>query len=221
MSHIQNIRSFTSKDTNKHALVMCGFGGSIWQVKRLIRTLIRDGYNVTALDFSKHVLSSGDINHLIELTNEITAFAEEEYQKLKQPILLVGISLGALMALNILRRSKHFSKGVLITGGDIVKIARKVHKQAWPMPINEHMRLWQDVNMYTNPTLLKNKKLLFVLPKRDVFADIVDVRREASLQQAAGNTLIMVERPAFGHIGTIIEETILFPGRTIGYIERL
>lgn len=223
MSLINNRRRYPSKQANaKPALVMCGFGGSIWQVKRLIRTLNRAGYDVAALDFPEAVLSSGDPKQLLALVDEVVQFAEDEAKKTDEPILLVGISLGALIALNILRRSQRFHEGVLITGGDIVKIARKLCPKVWqPLAHEEHKALWQSVNMYTDPKLLADKHLLFVLPKRDKLIEIPDIHKETATQQQAGNDLTLVQRGAFGHVGTIVEETILFPGRTLEYIEQV
>ncbi|HSX02888.1 MAG TPA: hypothetical protein VLI05_06285 [Candidatus Saccharimonadia bacterium] len=133
--------------------------------------------------------------------------------------LLLGISLGALLSLNLMRRSNLFDTGVFITGGDIVKVAqRKYGAAVWLQPYEELADYWRDVNMYTAPTRLAGKRLLFVLPSRDKLIDPEDVRREALAQQAAGNRLILLERHQFGHIGTIIEETILFPRRVLGYI---
>jgi len=222
MRLIQNIREFPSKKAHaKPALLMCGFGGNIWQVKRLITVLNRAGYNVTAMDFSKQVLSEGDPTLLPQLVDEVVALAEDRAKKAKEPVLLVGISLGALISLNILRRSPYFDAGVMITGGDIVKVAQRLYRQTWPQNYNELAGTWKMINMYTDPALLKNKRLLFVLPKRDRLIDIADVRNEVKTQQAAGNNLTLIERRAFGHIGTIIEEAILLPGRTLRYIKHL
>lgn len=144
MSLIKNIKQFPAKRGNKHALLMCGFGGSIWQTWRLIKLLNQNGYNVTALDFSKEALSLGDPALLPSLTDEVAAFAENEAKRLGSPPLLIGISLGALMSLNILRRSTVFMKGVLITGGDIVKVAKKIYRNAvWPQSYTELAALWQ------------------------------------------------------------------------------
>jgi hypothetical protein len=222
-SLIKNIRHYPAKvPGDKTAFVLCGFGGSIWQTKRLLRVLHRSGYDVLALDFPKEVLSKGDPKLLIDLMNEVVRFAEQEAKKVNTPILLVGISLGALVSLNILRRSKSFSKGVLVTGGDIVKVAQNIYgHQVWPQTYRELAVTWQSINMYSRPEQLEGKKILFVLPSRDKLIDPSDVRREVKLQNKAGNILILKERPAFGHVGTIIEETILFPKRILAYIEKL
>jgi len=222
MSLVQNIRDFPSKHANtKPALLMCGFGGNIWQVKRLINTLNRAGYDVTAMDFSKSVLSEGDATLLPQLVGEVVKLAEARARKATQPILLVGISLGALISLNVLRRSAHFTAGVMITGGDIVKVAKRLYPKVWPQTYDELARSWESINMYTDPALLRGKRLLFVLPKRDRLIDIADVRAEVDTQRRAGNKLLLIERRAFGHIGTIIEEAIILPHRTLRYIKHI
>ncbi len=201
---------------------MCGFGGSIWQTKFVIHTLHGLGYDVVALDFSETVLSDGNPRLLLDLTREVVAFAETQAKKTPAPILLVGISLGALMALNILRRSKLFTMGVLITGGDIVKVAQNIYgSKVWPQSYKELAVLWRSVNIYSDPSELADKRLVFVLPSKDRLIHPDDVRREVKTQTAAGNKIVLIERHFFGHIGTIIEETVLFPKRIVGYIRQV
>ena len=217
---INDVREFPAKKLHaKPALLICGFGGNIWQVKRLINLLNRDGYDVTALDFSKTVLTKGDPTLLPALVSEVVAFADKRAKASKEPILLVGISLGALLSLNILRRSQYFHTSVMITGGDIVKVAQRwCGTKVWPQTYDELAKRWQNINMYTDPKLLRGKHVLFVLPKRDKLIDVEDVRAEVKKQQCAGNDLTLIERRAFGHIGTIIEEAIVLPHRTRSYI---
>lgn len=222
MSHIQHIRTYLTRSLQpKRALLLCGFGGNIWQVKRLINVLNRLGYTVTALDFSKEVLSKGDPVLLPALVQEVVEFAEREAKKGDQPVLLVGISLGALISLNILRRSTYFDTGVMITGGDIVKVAQRLYPKKWQQSYDDLAQQWKYINMYTEPKLLNGKHLLFVLPQRDRLIDVEDVRNEVALQQKHGNDLHLIERRAFGHIGTIIEEAIILPHRTKRYIKQV
>jgi pimeloyl-ACP methyl ester carboxylesterase len=223
MSSTKHVRCYAAKTPSaQEVLLLCGFGGSIWQTKRLVNVLRRDGYNVTALDFPKEVLSAGDMQALPNLVREVVAFAEAKAKSAGKPMLLVGISLGALISLNIIRRSPLFSHGVLVTGGDIAKIAQRMYGHTvWPQSYEELAREWQSINMYTPPTELAGKRLLFVLPAKDRLIDPTDVHREVKIQNDAGNHLLLVTRHAFGHIGTIVEETILFPHRILGYIARL
>lgn len=223
MSLIKTIKRYPARiPGRKAAFVLCGFGGSIWQTKRLLRVLHRAGYDVLAMDFPKEVLSTGDQQMLINLMHEVTAFAETEAKKIGKPILLVGISLGALVSLNVMRRSKLFNTGVLVTGGDIVKVAHNIYgRKVWPQPHKELAAVWQSLNMYSHPDELKEKRLLFVLPSKDKLINPNDVRNEVKIQNQAGNVLILVERHTFGHVGTIIEETILFPKRILGHIRQI
>lgn len=201
---------------------MCGFGGSIWQTWFLVKTLNGAGYDVTALDFSETVLSEGDPDLLLGLVEEVVMYAEAEARKTAEPILLIGISLGALMTLNILRRSELFDVGIGITGGDIVKVAQNIYgMKVWPQPYEELAATWQGVNIYSEPSKLAGKRLLFVLPERDKLIDPNDVREEVGAQAGVGNRLTLIERPIFGHIGTIVMETILFPKRVLRYIRQI
>lgn len=136
-------------------------------------------------------------------------------------MLLLGVSLGTLISLNILRRSELFETAVMITGGDIAKIAQKMYPKAWPQSYTELAETWKGVNMYTEPRLLQGNRLLFVLHVSTKLIDVQDVRNEITHQQAAGNHLQYVERGRHDYVGTIIEETVLFPKRTLGYIEQL
>ena len=226
MSLIRTTKYFPAKQgstvQDDDILFMCGFGGAIWQTKRLIGQLNCAGYNVTALDFPRSVLSSGDATLLPELVDEVVAFAEVLAKNSSRKILLVGISLGALMSLNILRRSNTFDRAVGITGGNIATVAKKLYgNKVWPQSHAELLEQWKSVNIYTDPELIRGKRIIFVLPERDKLIDTSEVIGEIGLQNRAGNSMQLVTRGTFSHIGTIIEETILFPSRTITYIETL
>ena len=223
MSLINNTHHYpTTSPDPKEVILMCGFGGAIWQTRRLTNVLTRAGYNVTALDFPKSVLSKGDPTLLPKLVDEVVTFVEGKAKQTDQKILLVGISLGSLLSLNIFRRSQYFDRAVMITGGNIVTVAQKIfgHK-VWPQSHDGLSELWQDINIFTEPDILKNKRALFVLPTRDKLIDTTEVLQEIDKQNKAGNHITLVKRGTFSHIGTILEETVLFPKRVLGYIERL
>jgi pimeloyl-ACP methyl ester carboxylesterase len=220
-SYIRTTKTYFSPDAGKYAFVLCGFGGSIWQLRRLIRVLQRQGYNVIAMDFGAEVLSSGDPSLLPQLVDEVVTSVENTQHELGQPMLLVGVSLGALLALNVLRRSADFDKAVLITGGDIVKVAQRLYPQAWPQSYDDLAKQWRAINMYSDPGQLRGKHAHMVLPTKDKLIDPDDVRQETKRQQQAGNDLELLERNWFGHLGTIIEEAVLFPRRTKQYIARV
>lgn len=222
MSLINNSRHFPTKaSTPRRILLLCGFGGAIWQTRRLVGVLNRAGYDVTALDFPKRVLSEGDPALLPELVNEVVAFAENEARKGEDEILLVGISLGALISLNILRRSAHFSKAVMITGGNIATVAQNIYGDSWPQSLAELSVLWKSVNMFSEPGEWQGKRALFVLPAKDKLIDTAEVIEEINKQTRAGNTITLIRRGSLGHVGTIIEETIIFPRRTLEYLRKL
>jgi len=222
MSLIQNTKRFTSKRKNaKELILLCGFGGAIWQTRRLIFVLNHAGYNVTALDFPKKILSAGDPTLLPQLVDEVVAFVENEARKRKEKILLVGISLGSLLSLNIFRRSKLFDVAIMLTGGNIVTVAQNIYgSRIWPQSHEELSKLWKDVNIFTDPKILKGKRALFVLPKKDKLIDTTEVLAEILRQNQAGNSIQLIERGLFSHVGTIIEETIIFPKRVLDYIEK-
>jgi pimeloyl-ACP methyl ester carboxylesterase len=222
MSLVQNIKYFPSKSPHKEAIVLCGFGGAIWQTKRLTNKLNRAGYNVTALDFPTTVLSTGDPNLLPQMIDEVVEFVEAKAKQTDQKILLVGISLGSLLSLNIFRRSKLFDTAVMVTGGNIVTVAHNIYgRKIWPQSHDELSKLWQGINIHTEPKRLAGKKALFVLPSRDRLIDTSEVLAEIDRQNRAGNTVKLVKRMPFGHVGTIIQETIIFPGRILQYINQL
>ncbi len=223
MSLIQNTKRFVTKSKNpKEAILLCGFGGAIWQTRRLRSVLLRAGYNVTALDFPKTVLSQGDPSLLPKLVDEVVAFVEKEAQQYDQKILLVGISLGSLLSLNIFRRSQIFDKAIMITGGNIVTVAQNIYgRKVWPQTHAQLSELWKDVNIFTDPEVLRGKRALFVLPSKDKLVDTSEVLGEITRQNNAGNSIQLVKRNHFSHIGTIVEETVIFPRRVASYIKAI
>lgn len=223
MSLINNTRHFpTEHKESKEVILMCGFGGAIWQTRRLITVLNHAGYNVTALDFPKEVLSKGDLTLLPEMVDEVVVFVEKQAKDTNKKILLIGISLGSLISLNIFRRSKYFDRAIMITGGNIVTVARNIFgDRIWPQSHDELSEVWRDVNIFTEPNALNDKRALFVLPTRDKLIDTSEVISEIERQNNAGNHITLVKRNSFGHVGTIIEETILFPKRILGYIDKV
>lgn len=60
-----------------------------------------------------------------------------------------------------------------------------------------------------------------MLPSRGHLIDPTEVLAKIDRQNKAGNTVKLITRGSFGHFGTIIEETILFPSRILRYIDQL
>lgn len=202
----------------KPLLLMCGLWGSVWQMRRLIRTLNNAGYDVTALAFTNKIITSGDPQLMIDLVDQVVDFADKLARENTQPVELVGVSFGALLALNIVRRLPAYKRGVLITGGDIAKIVHWFVPWKWRMPYSELANVWQELNMYSEPSELRGKHLLFVLHSKGRMIDPSDAIREIAKHRQAGNQVIVVERHRFGHIGTIVEETILRPARVLEHL---
>lgn len=222
MSHVHRTRLFLPKNPNGTLILLwCGFGGRIWQTKRLITALTRRGYTVRAYDFSSTILSGGNPQELIEVTDEMVAEAERQSSEWNGETILFGISLGALLSLNVLRRSNCIAKAVGITGGNIVTAAKNSAPKSWRQSDEELSELWKDVNMFTDPQLLKGKKMVFVLPLQDKFIDPEEVKRELQTQTAAGNAFFCIEKPSSGHIDAIFDETVLHPKRTLSYLAML
>ncbi len=222
MAQITNVKDyFTKKPGAKYILLLCGFRGKIWQTKRLVNLLLKNGYTVRAVDYTTDALTKGDPQLLIDLVDELHVEALRFKEEVKQPVLLLGISMGALASLNIIRRDKRFSQAVLITGGDIVKVAHRLQKEVWPQTYDELSEIWKSVNMYTDPKKLVHTKSVMILPIKDRYIDPDDVHKEIALQRKEGNDMQLIERHSFGHIGTIVEETILFPERILRYISML
>ena len=108
----------------------------------------------------------------------------------------------------------------MLTGGNIVTVAQNIYgSKVWPQSHKELSEAWKDVNIFTEPKLLSGKCALFVPPTKDTLIDTSEVMGEIEAQTRAGNNLILIKRNSFGHVGTIIEETIIFPRRILGYIE--
>jgi hypothetical protein len=223
ISYLKTIRDFRCKGPHpKQIFLICGFGGKIWQTKRLINLLLKNGYNVRAIDYTRDVLTKGDPQMLVDLIEELHAEAVLFQAEVKQPVLLLGISMGVLASVNIIRRDERFSRAVMITGGDMVKCAQRSQgPRVWPQSYEELARLWESVNMYSDPTTLTRINSIMVLPTADKLVDPVDVRNEIASQNKAGNNMKLIERHIFGHVGTIFVETVLFPKRVLRYIAML
>jgi len=200
---------------------MCGLWGSVWQMRRLIRTLNGAGYDVTALAFSNRIITSGDPQDMLQLVDEVVAFADDLQRNSKQPVELVGVSFGALLALNIVRRLPAYQRGVLVTGGDIAKIIQWFVPWKWKMPYAELADKWKQLNMYSEPQELLGKRLLFVLHHKGRMIDPNDAVEELRKHREAGNDVTVIKRDRFGHIGTIVEETILNPGRILQHLHTI
>jgi len=210
-------------------LLMAGYGGKVWQLGRLTSVLLEAGYNVTAIDYDDIVLSSGDPQMLLDLTEEVCQQARRTLEQYKLPVLCVGFSLGALLSLNVMRRDTAFRRGVWITGGDIVKVAQRLYgKKVWPQPYAELASAWRTVNMYSDPPL-HDVSAVMILPTHDRLIDPDDVRSEvAKQQQDASNNITLIEHNRYrltglkgAHVGTIVEESVLFPERVLKYIKML
>lgn len=222
MSHVRQTKLYApSNPNNTLILLWCGFGGRIWQVKRVVNVLTRAGYTVRAYDFSATILTSGDPRELIEVTDEMVKEAERQSDNWHGETILLGISLGVLLSLNVLRRSDCILKAVGITGGNIVTAAKNSAPRSWLQSDEELTTLWKDVNMFTDPKLLRDKKMIFVLPLKDKYIDPNEVIQELETQTAAGNTFICVEKKSFGHIRAIFDETVLHPKRILSYLDML
>lgn len=193
----------------------------MWQLRRLVFVLNEAGYDVTALDYPKSVLSKGDASLLPTLVDEVSRFADDFAREKQEPVMLVGVSLGALLALNVVRSSPLYRHSVLITGGDIAKIARNLYPKKWTESYDDLALKWQTVNMYSTQEQLRGKRLLFVVHPSKFLIDTDDIYTEVSTQNEQGNTLYLVERKKYDHFGTIIEETIVHPERVLDYIAQV
>jgi len=112
-THVQPIKTYRIKslegvvalhhfkaDENKHVLLSHGWADSSVRFAKLIDCLMKEGYNVWALDHIGHGQSSGDISHLFGFVHglrEALKFIEYEGHEIKA---LVGHSMGAVAVLN-------------------------------------------------------------------------------------------------------------------------
>ncbi len=219
MKYVTTVKDYGfDKPNPKYVLVICGHGGKVWQTKRLIRTLMRDGYAVKVVDHTAETLSTGDPSMLPGLIDEVYNLAVAYQEGVNQPVLVIGFSLGGLIALNIVRRDTRFNRAVFITGGDIVKaVLRLSTKEQWPQSYDELAEIWKPVNMYSNPGSLDHASMVMVFPLKDQLVDVEDVREEAKKHKK----FILIEPKHFAHAGTVVDETILRPKRVLKYIRML
>lgn len=216
--------SKSKHDDPKLAIVIAPYTGKIKHHTRLRRLLNRNGYDVLLFDYGKEVLESGDASLLPELVQQIKNHAEEIIKRnsnYQGKGMLIGSSLGALIALNILRSSSQFNKAILITGGDIAKVAQKFYPHVWKRSYAQLADDWSEVNMYTRTEDLEGKKALMVIAKRDRIADPSDVIKEAQKHHMYGNDFILLTKKGLGHGKRVIYETMLYPRYILKYIAKL
>lgn len=219
MKYVTTVKDYGfDKPSPKYVLVICGHGGKVWQTKRLVRTLMRDGYAVKVVDHTADTLSTGDPSMLPGLIDEVYDLAVEFQENVKAPVLIIGFSLGGLIAMNIVRKDKRFDRAIFITGGDIAKaVLRLSSKDVWPQSYEELAKIWEPVNMYSQAGALDHASMVMIFPIKDQLVDIEDVRNEAKKHKR----FVLIEPRHFAHAGTVVDETILRPKRVLKYIRML
>jgi pimeloyl-ACP methyl ester carboxylesterase len=206
------------KPNGRTILYMHGYGGHVWQAKRHLDLLKNQGYRIIALDFS-YRLSSYNPQDLLDLMDEVDNLMKAE-KLLNKNTIIVGISLGGLAGLNMVRRHSELNKLLCITGGDISRLPSKESlAKKWQLTRDEIGEKWSSVNMYTKAGLIKDKHIIMMLPVRDKVIDPDEVRDEIALQQKY-NEIVLVHTRG-GHFRTIITETVLFPRRSLKLIKQL
>ena len=219
MKFIRSIKELEPVEPNgKSVVYMLGYGGRIWQAKRHIRILLNEGYQVITLDFID-ILKNHDPQDLISLMDEVSKYLKEKDLISKETILL-GVSLGGLVGYNLIRKHKELNKLLVITGGDMTHIpSKRALKNKWKITHSKLSQVWNQVNIYTEPSMMKNKHVVMLLPKRDRVINPSQVRHEIAKHTTANDfTLVSTNG---GHFRTIITETILLPKRSLKYIKQL
>src|SRR3984957_2226432 len=204
MAYITSIKDFSSnRPHSKQILLICGFIGKIWQMKRLINLLNKNGYNVRAIDYTTDVLTKGNPQMFLDLVNEVHHEAIRLKKEVHQQILLIGMSMGALISYYIIRHDERFPKAMMITRGDMAKAVRRSQgRKTWPQNYKELANFWKAINLYSDPKKHKKFSGVMVLPIAGKLIDPDDVRNEIKIQNKAGNHVHLIERRFFGHIET-------------------
>ena len=219
MKFIRKIIEIAPKTSNGfNLLYMHGYGGYLWQAKRHLSVLKKAGYRIFALDFS-YRLSTHNPQDLIDLMDEVDELLISK-GLVKENTLIIGISLGGLVGLNLLRRHNELNKLLAITGGDITHLpSKRSLRKNWGLTRKELSDRWADVNMYNKPGVFQNKHMIMMLPVRDKVIDPDEVKREVESQKKLNDIHLINTRG--GHFRTIITETIFFPKRNLKLFERI
>lgn len=219
MRFIRTIREIIPEVPNGLDLIyMHGYGGRLWQAKRHLSVLRKAGYKILALDFS-YRLDTFNPQDLIDLIDEVDGLLKTK-GLIKQSTLIIGISLGGLVGLNLLRRHVELDKLLAITGGDITHLpSKRSLKNNWKLTRKELSVRWSGVNMYSKQDEFCNKHMIMMLPVRDKIIDPQEVKTELEIQKNFNNIHLVSTRG--GHLRTIITETIIFPKRNLKLFERI
>jgi len=219
MKFIRNIRKIPAQTPNGRVIIyMHGYGGRLWQARRHLSYLSKQGYDIVAMDFTD-VLRNKDPQDLIDLMDEAQTVVES-HKLINLRTIIVGVSLGGLVGFNLVKRFPELNKLLIITGGDVTHIPRKATlKNKWRLSRSQLSRKWQNVNIYTPVGGINDKHIVMLLPKRDKMIDPAEVSKEIDRHKHL-NDIVLVNTKG-GHFRTIIKETVISPGNSMKLIEYL
>lgn len=224
MDKVVNYRVF-GRDRSPTIYYLLGNGGRIRLYMPHIRALTLFGYRIMAFEYDPQVLAAGQPGRLIQVADEITSAIKSD-MKGRQVAGLYGVSLGSLLAINMMARLG-IKKTILNTGpGSIVSViwevpAFEATKQRYIK--NGHDRgavekLWKHLEAADNADHLTGSQMLClnsvddkIITYANVKATIGQLRKTVEIQETTIKEL--------GHMRAIIRN--MFRLRTtIGFFRK-
>lgn len=186
-----------------------GYGSTIQQMRPHIRVLQMVGFSVHAFEYDKAILNGGDPALLPGVIDEIASVVEAD-QQAGQVAGIYGMSLGAFIGQNILRRTT-VDRAIFNTGGvsilDTIWNNPRLKEEKKAFHAAGHgrsrmNRLWADVDRPDDNGA--NKKALLMISEADKTLDAGWSVVNAQRWDKAGNTTEVLKTNRLDHAPTII-----------------
>jgi len=203
-------QNFT-KNTDKIACLVCGFGGNIASYSKAIKALKSAGYDVVAYEYTDKVFTEGDPNYLLSVIQQISDDFALKSTKYKN-VLAAGVSLGAYIAFNVQRRNPNIKQGVYGTAGISVahaiftaKVFGRFRKKFIANGYTEMSleKVWKDIEILEDLDLAKDKSIVIVKGGMDRIVRYKTASKMMDTWKARGINVEYFAKRGLGHAMTI------------------
>lgn len=196
--------------TSQSVLIFaCPFGTKIGVYTRLIKNLVKDGYNVVAYDFNNDVFLKGEPSYLVKLVNSATSDMAAVVNNLSSQgannFGFFGTSLGAFVLYYASSKIPKLKWGVFSAGGNIAEGVWKLKstKRAFikkGYELDDLRKAWNNI-LY--PEFLPredNAHFLILGSSKDYVAPLYKLGEFAEyIKQKSGANVEIIKLNAYGH----------------------
>lgn len=151
---------------NTAVLLIHGLGGTQYDLGSLDRVLTKQGFHTHTPLLTGHGTVPEDLNEVV--VEDWLSMVEQAYQDLEkqyQTVHLIGICMGALLAIELVKQHRH-------TAGALILLSPSIHLDGWALPWHRFLRypvyrlpyLPKRIRVYEEePFGLKNERLRSVI----------------------------------------------------------